>query len=687
MELLAPAGSYNQAIISIESGCDALYGGLKKWSARDRAVNLSNDEYNDIINRCNEKGVKFYLTLNTLMTDDDIQNVEDLFSENVILKPDGIIVGDIGLYSVLSKVFPGIPIHASTQFGAYNVYDVLFFQSLGFFRVILARELTLEEIKKIRKKTNIELEVFVYGNQCVVFSGNCLWGGLTKTGSGNKGMCIGSCNDLFQTPEGEIGNFFWANNIGLYSLIKDLKDTPVHSIKIEGRLRKDDETKQVVSKFRRALEGELLENDYGYKGFLGGTLPPIKQISKVNPQNKALIFNGIPYCENDFILIKSDGSERIVQGHKSISGKYLYTIFVNEINRNGLNIQIRLKFRDINGTYILQAIECIPSSGGRFALPITHISSYEESMTVHDIYSYIKCKIKTNIYECKAHIPSLSIVKVNMESLDNAIKVLNAQFIEHDSKFPSIRNALNSDIIMIDDTKDIKTLYHEGFRNYFYVLKNKEDFYNCIAFEDSMGDCIIHYVLPYLDFCDALQSYMNVLSGRNVVISRLSQLALCEQYNIKSIYGNYTLNIWNSQSANWFKKRGVSTFIAHPELSISQISKIENKSKVKFILIGASKIPYGYTRSCFSELGICSRRCKQQSTLLLDLNKNNTVNMICDNEFGYRTITDDFLYCSSDQSTNRQMIYGMLGICLSKKKEFVLSKSLIHHNLSFIYCD
>ena len=233
MELLAPAGGFEQAIISIEAGCDALYGGLENWSARNRARNLSLNEYDKLMKICREKRIPFYLTINTLLLNSELTEIENLLSNKDFIKPDGILVADIGLYSLLSEKFPEIELHASTQLAAYSIDDVEFFQSLGFKRVVLARELTLEEIKSIRRKTDMELEVFVYGNQCVAFSGNCLWGGLLHTGSGHRGRCIGACCDIFEDKYGNVGHYFWSCNIGLFGMVKQLEEIGVDSIKIE----------------------------------------------------------------------------------------------------------------------------------------------------------------------------------------------------------------------------------------------------------------------------------------------------------------------------------------------------------------------------------------------------------------------------------------------------------------------
>lgn len=146
MEILSPAGNNIHINVAIEEKSNAVYGGLKKWNARNNAVNFSIDEYNRNIKKLHENNIKFYLTLNTLMLDEEIENIITLLKSGKIELPDSFIVADIGLILRLKREFPNVDLHISTQFGAHNIEDLIFLEKLGVKRVILARELTLNEI-------------------------------------------------------------------------------------------------------------------------------------------------------------------------------------------------------------------------------------------------------------------------------------------------------------------------------------------------------------------------------------------------------------------------------------------------------------------------------------------------------------------------------------------------------------
>ena len=176
MEILSPASNMEHIKVAIDNKANAVYGGLKQWNARNKAINFSEDEYELLINKLHNNNIKFYLTLNILMLDNEILEVVKFLHYHTL--PDSFIVADIGLIEVLKKEFPNVPLHFSTQFGCHSIDDVNFVESLGGKRAILARELTLSELNKIKENTNIELESFIWGSQCLSFSGLCFFGTL-----------------------------------------------------------------------------------------------------------------------------------------------------------------------------------------------------------------------------------------------------------------------------------------------------------------------------------------------------------------------------------------------------------------------------------------------------------------------------------------------------------------------------
>ena len=202
MELALPAGNLENALVAFRSGADAVYFGMKTFSARRGAVNFTEEDLAKIRRVSRENGKKIYVTINTLVDDHDLTKAYDLLSTVEKYSPDGIIVQDLGLIELMKREFPTLPIHGSTQLAAHNISGVKAMQDMGFERVVLSRELTFKEIEKIRTACpDIELKVFIHGAMCYGFSGYCM-ASKYKTGrSANEGSCAQICRTWFRDVE------------------------------------------------------------------------------------------------------------------------------------------------------------------------------------------------------------------------------------------------------------------------------------------------------------------------------------------------------------------------------------------------------------------------------------------------------------------------------------------------------
>lgn len=219
-ELLAPAGDWKSFIAAVEAGADAVYFGGKDFSARSFAINFDQEEIKKAIDYAQLRGVKTYAAVNTLVKDGEFADLFDyinfLYTEGI----DALIIQDLGVLNMVSKYFPDLPLHASTQMSAHNLQDVLALEKMGFKRVILARELTLEEIQEIKKKSKIEIECFVHGALCFSYSGQCLLSSMIGGRSGNRGRCAQPCRKKYVLVEGKNGE---SKDVGGYLLsAKDL---------------------------------------------------------------------------------------------------------------------------------------------------------------------------------------------------------------------------------------------------------------------------------------------------------------------------------------------------------------------------------------------------------------------------------------------------------------------------------
>lgn len=255
-ELLAPAGSLAAGITAIDYGADAVYGGLAKFNARERTENFTLEEMSKMIAYAHKFSKKVYLTFNTLIKESELEEAARSLFEISKLKPDAIIVQDLGIINLIKNYFPALPLHASTQMGIHNSAGVNFARKLGIKRVILERQITLDEIKEIKQNSPVELEVFIHGALCSSISGSCIFSSWTGGYSGNRGKCKQPCRKPYTSETGTTNYTLSTKDLCSIDTIYSYKQLGITSLKIEGRLRKPDYIKTVVSAYRAVLDSD-----------------------------------------------------------------------------------------------------------------------------------------------------------------------------------------------------------------------------------------------------------------------------------------------------------------------------------------------------------------------------------------------------------------------------------------------
>ncbi|OPY83858.1 MAG: putative protease YhbU precursor [Smithella sp. PtaU1.Bin162] len=266
LELLAPAGSAAIGIAAIDHGADAVYIGAPKFSAR-AAAGVSLSDIDRLIRHAHLYYAKVYVALNTILTDRELAEALDIIREVYELGADALIIQDVGL---LELALPPIPLIASTQMHNNTLEKIRFLEAVGFQRVILARELSCDEIADIRRNSRIELEAFVHGALCVSYSGQCYMSQAVTGRSGNRGICAQPCRSRYTLMDGD-GNIIRQNkfllslqDLNLMNFIPDLVAAGVTSFKIEGRYKGIDYVKNVTAAYRQAIDRFISEHP-GYR--------------------------------------------------------------------------------------------------------------------------------------------------------------------------------------------------------------------------------------------------------------------------------------------------------------------------------------------------------------------------------------------------------------------------------------
>ena len=274
IELLAPGGDLDSIKAAIAAGADAVYCGLDRFNARNRAANLSFEELNGVLQLAHAHDCLVYLTLNIIIVESDIPVLIPLLNRLVNTKIDGIIVQDFGVFHLLTKYFSRLKVHASTQLTTHNEGQVRFLRKLGAVRVNLSRELSIVEVKDLTGAAhaeNVSTEVFVHGSYCLSFSGICYLSSVNRQHSGNRGRCSQPCRDRYLTTP--VGQDFPLNlkDNSAYQDLEMIADAGVDAIKIEGRMKKSHYVYTVTHCWQERLQafydpdkragdgGELLE--------------------------------------------------------------------------------------------------------------------------------------------------------------------------------------------------------------------------------------------------------------------------------------------------------------------------------------------------------------------------------------------------------------------------------------------
>ena len=389
IELALPAGNLETALTAFKNGADAVYFGLKEFSARKGAVNFSEEDLSKIRRFALENKKKIYITFNTLIDDEHLEEANKLLNLIAFYGCDGLIVQDLGIAKVVKDNYPTLPLHASTQLAVHTTSGVRVLKEMGFERAVLSRELTLTEIKTIRNECpDIELKAFIHGALCYGFSGLCM-ASYEKCGrSANGGECAQICRTWFTDKQsGKNGYFFSMEDLAAGHILKELDEIGIDSAKIEGRLKgaeyvaaltryyrdildnkanREDEERIKTTFARKQGDGyfnyvpnrpSLLSGEYpGHLGLKAGTI--ISQNSNsitVKATTTLHSHDGLQYFVKDknnlsvpikfaSTIIDRRGDEYTLKHHsnENLKGKLLYKISSSDQNEKKINTSLPL---------------------------------------------------------------------------------------------------------------------------------------------------------------------------------------------------------------------------------------------------------------------------------------------------------------------------------------------------------
>ena len=625
MKIVAPAGNMERFYSAISATADEIYLGLKGFGARRNAENFTVEELKKAIDYAHLRGSRIFLTLNTIMTNREIEllypTLKDLYNYGL----DAIIVQDLGYAEYLHKNFPSIEIHGSTQMTVANYYEINYLKELGFKRIVLPRELSFEEIKEIRKNTDMELEVFVSGSLCISFSGNCYMSSFIGGRSGNRGMCAQPCRKEYKTSCGE-KSYFLSPKDQLYGLdeIKKLQEIGVESIKVEGRMKDVSYVYETVFYFRSLINGidkeestsklfnrgyskgyfydndkSIMNRDYSYNigekigEVIGKNIrldedivsgDGITFVSKDYKNLGGTYINKIAYKNEKLILNFPDGTKYIFRNYNKrlndeISKKIKNTDKKLEINFDftaKLNEKLILKIylEDENGNRILNLEEISETLTQKAQKRAISEEDIKEKLTEIGDSEFtvknIKIDIDENIFIPLSELKNLkrnAVEKFREKILSYFRRDLDRELKENNQEYFKLE-------IEKDEPKDLEIrviVSNEEQKNFLENIKNE---YNIEE-------------IYYRTYDIAKQSKLSQHNLNNKLASNLYELL--ENKN-SDVMLNWNMNIVNSYTINVLEKiKKLESFIISPEINFSKIREL-GKTRLKKALLIYSKL-------------------------------------------------------------------------------------------------
>lgn len=636
VELLSPVGNKQSLYQAVSNGADAVYLGGKKFGARGFADNFSNDELIDAIKYCHLYGVKIYVTVNTIIFDNEVEEflnyIEFLYNQNV----DAVIMQDLGMIKRVRELYPSLEIHASTQMHNHNNEGIKLLESLGIKRVVFARELSLEEINNI--DTNMEKEVFIHGALCVGYSGCCLFSAMTTSRSGNRGECVASCRLPYQLLKNnkkiDLKNKYLLSTKELNTInnIPKLIESGINSLKIEGRMKSPEYVGFITKLYRNAIDSyysnkefvlsnelfnkmKLLFNREFTKGYLfndyGTNLMNIK-----TPNHQGLEIGNIIEVNKNKIklhlkedLNQEDGIRFVIENKGMIVNK-LYNekgLLVNTIKKGNIAIidnKVGIKLEQpINKTID--------------KLLIDDLSKYEEKKI--PIFVKVKANLNKNLeieisdgnnlvkqvgVEIQSSInrpTTYEDIKKQISKLGNTPFVIEKLEIYADENIfisikdlNEIRRTAILKLIDIRENKKINNISNPLILSNRKIKKEKFNINALVRNKKQLEACLknnidniyitdyslykeykrdnIYYVLPRV-----ITNYKD-FNNDNLLIRELGSINKYKDSN--NLIGDYTLNINNVHSLELLNNLNLNRICVSPEINIDNIKSNDFNSEI-----------------------------------------------------------------------------------------------------------
>ncbi|CCY94224.1 putative uncharacterized protein [Firmicutes bacterium CAG:884] len=629
IELLSPAGSMDALKAAIHNGADAIYLGGKKFGARAFAQNFSVNELIEAINYAHIYNVKIYITVNTIIYEDEFEDaldfIEFLYKNNV----DAVIMQDIGLMYEAHKRFPGLIIHASTQCHNHNIENIEFFKSIGVKRVILDREMSLEEIKKLN--TDMEIEIFIHGALCISYSGCCLMSYLGGGRSGNRGECTGCCrlpyklieNNKEHKANGEY--LISTKELNTSKRIKEIMDSNIVSLKIEGRMKSPEYVGFITKYYRNIIDGKKITEEDEKKlsllfnrDFTEGYLFNENNITNIKTSNhQGIVIGKIIEVNKKFVKIKlnedldqEDGIR--FENNKGMIVNKLYNskmLLVSSVSKNSVaiienkcDINKLGSVRKTTSVKLLKELQNYEQKKLDVSFTVKAKTGEDLEIVIND-GTFILSEKGNKIEKSQTSETTREMIVKQLSKLGNTpFRLKEIEIIKDDNIFISITelNSIRRNLVskLIDKKTKIKpkeinkvvdkVINYKDNKETINIFVNNEEQYRA-AKEENVDNIYTSNVFLHKKYPETFYKLPRVILSRenitndNLLITEIGSIVYSSNNNV---FGSYELNAINNHSLQLLHQRGIKQITISPEIN-DKINLIDNiNNNIEIIVYG-----------------------------------------------------------------------------------------------------
>lgn len=632
IEILAPVGNMAMFYAALAAGADAVFLAAKDFGARAYANNFDLDEIKEIVDLCSLRSVRVHVTVNTLIKEEEFDQALELIARLNDLGVDAVIIQDLGLLSLASKMFPDLEFHCSTQLSANNALAVNYLEDLGASRVILARELSYEEIKEIKTHSKLDLEVFAHGSICVSYSGKCTMSSFIGGRSGNRGRCAQPCRKEYELlkPSGQSlakGYFLSPMDLATKLGAKALSDLGIKSIKIEGRMKKPEYVYSAVKYYKDLTTGKKASDqsldEVSNRGFTKGIIGQAKakdfvDFNSDSPRGRlvGIVIGG----SKKFISLTEDINERDSLEISLMDKKY--TITISKAYKAGETIGLE-KFKDaIEGSKVYR-IYSGQLGSINFKDQIKEINQPIRARLRAYVGDKLDLVFQTNSQEVRVQSPSpidqgktrtldYEIAFKQLAKLGGTDFYLEDLILDTDGKSFVPTSVLND--LRREAVEKIYDLISRGKRvlSYDEKLETLDQVDRISVALDSFDEKIldydfddlflrklegarklegkkIYYELPmvikddeYKEIELIIEDNLDLLDG--LVVSNAWDIEFSKSFDNLELIVNEYANVFNSYAANIMKKAGASRIVVSNELSLKELGDIKKVCQLAYTL-------------------------------------------------------------------------------------------------------